>query len=560
MRKYLKFVIVIFLILIIAFWFYLKREKGNPEENFEFFFKSFKENYALFDIKKVDWDNWYNQYSVKINENTSDKELFNIFQEVLYKLNDKHCYIYRFNQIYFSGFGLSSLNYFNLLSFDFRVPVNDFSLKLIKKKYLKKGYEKSLRVYSILPPIGIRNIFTTGWLTDTIAYLHMTEMSNKSEKVHNAINDFFERYGSAGGFVIDIRDNIGGYSIPVKELAERFTDKKHLYAISRLRNPDNIHSYKEPEFWTIKPCSGENYKNKPVALLTNENTQSAAELFALMMKTLPNVISIGTTTSGVFADTFIGKLPNGWEYRMSVRKTTDSNDISLEDIGIIPDILIKNTKQDINNGKDKVIEHAIKYLTSREEKQGYDRPKNYFIKNSFLPADLLKNTEALEKEISKNLSKGYKVLDFKIGDINNDRTSDLILIIKWEDEKKTSDVAEYSEPRPLLLLTNNGSGLALAAHNKKVVYCINCGGIWGDPYAGIAHKGNYFSIEHYGGSNWRWTKIITFKYDPEEKKWFLHKVGGVSFHTSDPDNVKKEIKTTSDFGKIEFSQFNINNY
>ena len=370
MRKYLKYIIVAFLISIIAFWFYLNREKGNPKENFEAFFKTFEENYALFEVKNIAWKDLHNQYAEKVNENTTDDELFNIFQEILFKLDDKHCYIYRFNQIYFSGFGLPSLNYFSLLSFDFRVPLNDFSLKLIEKKYLKKGYKKSLRVYSLLPPIGIRNIFTTGWLTDTIAYLHMTEMSNKSEKVHNAIKDFFERYGSAKGFVIDIRDNIGGYSIPVKELVERFTDKKRLYAISRLRNPVNIFSFQKPESWTIEPYSGKNYNDKPVALLINGNTQSAAELFALMMKTLPNITLMGDTSSGVFADTHIGKLPNGWEYRMSIRKTTDSKDISLEDIGIIPDILIENTKKDIDNGKDKVIEHAIKCLSSGDKNEG----------------------------------------------------------------------------------------------------------------------------------------------------------------------------------------------
>ncbi len=369
MRKYLKYIIIAFLISIIAFWFYLNREKGNPKENFETFFKTFEENYALFEVKNIAWKDLHDQYAEKVNKNTTDDELFNIFQEILFKLDDKHCYIYRFNQIYFSGFGLQSLNYFGLLSFDFRVLTNDFSLKLIEKKYLKKGYEKSLRVYSLLPPIGIRNIFTTGWLTDTIAYLHMTEMSNKSEKVHNAIKDFFERYGSAQGFVIDIRDNIGGYSIPVKELAERFTDKKRLYAISRLRNTVNIFSFQEPEYWAIKPYSGKNYNDKPVALLVNGNTQSAAELFALMMKTLPNITLMGDTSSGVFADTYIGKLPNGWEYRMSIRKTTDSKDVSLEDIGIIPDILIENTKKDIDNGKDKVIEHAIKYLSSVDKNE-----------------------------------------------------------------------------------------------------------------------------------------------------------------------------------------------
>ena len=362
MKKYLKYLALVCILAIIATWFYLDREKGNPEESFKYFFETFEENYALFDVKNINWEDLHSQYADKVDAKTTDEELFNIFQEILNKLDDKHCYIYRFNQIYFSGFDLSSMNYFNLLSFDFRVPTNDFSLKLIKKKYLTGGYERSLRVYSFLPPIGIRKIFTTGWLSDSVAYIHMTEMSNKSEDVHNAIVAFFEKYHTAKAFVIDIRDNIGGYSVPVKELAERFTDKKNVFAVSRLRNPDSIYSYQEPEYWTIEPCPGKNFSNRRVAVLTNENTQSAAELFTLMMKTLPNVTTIGDTTSGVFADTHIGKLPNGWEYRLSIRKTTDSNDKSLEDIGIVPDILIENTKKDIDNGKDKVIEYAIKYL------------------------------------------------------------------------------------------------------------------------------------------------------------------------------------------------------
>lgn len=361
MKRYLKYLIVLIILLIVGFWFYLNREKGNPVENFEAFFKVFEENYALFDVKQIDWKSEYEYYSEQVTEKTTDDELFNIFQEILAKLNDKHCYIYRFNEIYFSGFGLSSLNYLDLLSFDFRVPTNDFSLKLIEKKYLTE-FEKSLKVKSFLPPIGIRKVFTTGWLKDSIAYLHMTEMSNKSDEVHNSISSFLEKYQKANGFIIDIRDNIGGYSLPVKELAENFTSQKRIYAISRLRNPDSIYSFQEPDYWEIKPKTESKYCNQPIAILVNENTQSAAELFTLMMKTIPTVKVFGNTTSGVFADTHIGKLPNGWEYRLSTRKTNDLNDKSYEGIGIAPDTLIVNTRLDIENSIDNVIENAIKYL------------------------------------------------------------------------------------------------------------------------------------------------------------------------------------------------------
>jgi carboxyl-terminal processing protease len=362
MKRYLKYLIVFIIILFVGFWFYLNREKGKPVENFEAFFEIFEENYALFDIKQIDWKSEYEYYSKQVTEETTDDELFNIFQEILTKLNDKHCYIYRFNEIYFSGFGLSSLNYLDLISFDFRVPTNDFSLKLIEKQYLTE-FEKSLKVKSFLPPIGIRKVLTTGWLKDSIAYLHMTEMSNKSDEVQKSISSFLEKYQKANGFIIDIRDNIGGYSLPVKELAENFTSKKRIYAISRLRNPDSIYSFQEPDYWEIKPKTESKYCNQPIALLINENTQSAAELFTLMMKTILTVKVFGNTTSGVFGDTHIGKLPNGWEYRLSIRKTNDWNDSSLEDIGIAPDTLIVNTKRDIENGIDNVVENAIKYLT-----------------------------------------------------------------------------------------------------------------------------------------------------------------------------------------------------
>ena len=348
-------------IIVILLFVYQSRDRGEPVKNFEAFFKAFKDKYALFRVKQIDWNKEYDYYSNMVDENTTDDELFEIFTGILNKLDDKHCYIYRFNEIYFSGFNQPSLNYLDLLSFDFRVETNDFDLDIIQEEYLVE-YEKSVRLYSTLPPVGVRDVFTTGWLKDSVAYIHMTEMSNKSEEVDVAINSFINKYNKANGFVIDIRDNIGGYSGPVKRLAEFFADDEHIYAVSRLRSTEDIYSLGEPEYWRIKPDANSRYNNQPVVLLINGNTQSAAELFTLMMKSIPNVKIIGNTTTGVFADTHIGKLPNGWEYRLSERETNNRNDIVMEDIGIVPDTLILNSKDDIQNRTDKVIEYALEYV------------------------------------------------------------------------------------------------------------------------------------------------------------------------------------------------------
>ncbi len=358
-----KLLIYLFVpLMLMAIWMYLARDKGRPIESFEAFFKVFREQYALFGVKQIDWNQEYDFHAPRVDVSTTDEELYGIFQEVLEKLDDKHCYIYRFNEIYFSGFDLPPLNYVDLLAFDFRQPTHDFSLELIEQHYLLAS-EKSMPILSLLPPVGYRKVFTSGWTSDSIAYLHMTEMSNQLADVQKAIRTFTDKYKMAKGFIVDIRDNIGGYSLPARELAEWFAKEPHTYAVSRLRQPGDIYAFQEEEYWKLEPTVSE-YADQPVVLLVNENTQSAAELFALMMRRVPTVKVMGTTTSGVFADTHIGTLPNGWEYRLSVRQTNDHNDKVLEDIGIVPDTIIINSPNDLMHQTDKVMEGAIAYINS----------------------------------------------------------------------------------------------------------------------------------------------------------------------------------------------------
>ena len=362
MRRRLMSAVAVLLVLVGGLWLYAARERGRPRENFAEFLDVFAGRYALFDVKSVPWNDMRAQYEARVDADTTDDELFDLMRDILQTLDDKHCYIYRFNEIYFSGFGLPPRNYVDLLSFDFRVPTGDFSLDLVEDRYLEGACGKGLKICSFLPPVGIRHVFTTGMLTETIAYLHMTEMSNRAQGVHEAIADFVETYGASRGFVIDLRDNIGGYALPARELAAHFADTSRVYAVSRLRQPHDVHAFRDPERWTIEPSSDIRLDDRPVVVLTNGNTQSAAELFALMMQTLPNVTLIGSTTAGVFADTHVGKLSNGWEYRLSIRKTSNADDVCLEGVGIEPDIAVGNTPADIAGRRDRVIECAVEHL------------------------------------------------------------------------------------------------------------------------------------------------------------------------------------------------------
>jgi hypothetical protein len=149
------------------------------------------------------------------------------------------------------------------------------------------------------------------------------------------------------------------------------------------------------------------------------------------------------------------------------------------------------------------------------------------------------------------IPKGFELLDSARGDLNRDKYPDIVLVLKNSNEEKNGELT-----RPLLLLTGTaGGGFQLLSRNDNVVMCKTCGGVMGDPYQSIAIKNGYFTIEHYGGSSWRWTRFITFRYDPKTRAFVLHKDAGNSYHASDPDKQENIIHNQKSFGKLPFIKF-----
>jgi hypothetical protein len=162
------------------------------------------------------------------------------------------------------------------------------------------------------------------------------------------------------------------------------------------------------------------------------------------------------------------------------------------------------------------------------------------------------------KELAAFIPAGYSLLDSASGDLDLDKLKDFILVIKKKGEDTLATDTAMSPGRPLLILTGvAGGGFLLKARNDKTVLCFNCGGVLGDPFMGVVIKNGYFSVEHYGGSSWRWTRIITYKYSTADDRWYLFKDGHEYFHAAQPDSVERTILTAKDFGRVAFEDFDI---
>lgn len=177
--------------------------------------------------------------------------------------------------------------------------------------------------------------------------------------------------------------------------------------------------------------------------------------------------------------------------------------------------------------------------------------------DSLFVSSIYNNYEELSSLIH---TKGYRIMDTAQGDLNNDEVNDLLVILKdkAEDENKNADEVNERDRILLIVITDHANKLVVKRANYHTVYCRTCGGMMGDTYTHLVIKKGYFSVDHYGGSAWRWTRTITYKFHPKKNEWYLHKNESTSFHAAAYKKVKRTIYTTKDFGWIKFEDFNIN--
>ena len=325
---------VIFLLAItVSFTSCVKEdEQSNTRQgNFEALWKILDEHYCFFNYKQkeygLDWNAVYHKYKVRVNEQMTNEQLFEVFSNMLAELRDGHVNL------------STSYDYARYWSWHEDYPQN-FSDEL-ERQYLGTDYRIAA---------GLRYRI----LDDNIGYLRYSSFVNGFGDGN--LDDVLSYFMLCRGLIIDIRNNGGGDLTYAEKLASRFVSEKTLVGYMQHKTGPGHNDFSDMEPMYLEPSARIRW-HKPVCVLTNRSVFSAANEFVMYMKQVPQVSIVGDQTGGGAGMPFSSSLPNGWGVRFSACPSYDAQRQSTE-FGIAPDYQVNLTDDDLRRGEDTIIEFA----------------------------------------------------------------------------------------------------------------------------------------------------------------------------------------------------------
>jgi len=139
------------------------------------------------------------------------------------------------------------------------------------------------------------------------------------------------------------------------------------YYYPNKKYPGTFINKKNPEYYRfgfVKPfiLFQKPYLGKAIVLI-DASVMSQSETFGMIFKAYAeDVIFIGTPTAGADGDISTIYLPGGISFNFSSLDWHYPDGSQLQRIGIIPNVLVKETAEDLITGKDIILERAVQYI------------------------------------------------------------------------------------------------------------------------------------------------------------------------------------------------------
>ena len=204
-------------------------------------------------------------------------------------------------------------------------------------------------------------------IDDHIGYIRLTEFREDSYKEFKAGLDKLKAAG-ADSLIIDLRNNPGGLLTVAIKISEEFLPAGKTIVTTKGRHATQ-------DVAAISNNKSGDYLKWPMAVLINEGSASASEIFAGAMKDNKRGITVGSKSFGKGSVQSVIPMPDGTGLRLTTAKYFTPSGVCIHGIGITPDVVIervypKDDKDDTKKDKDKKdVEKIFEDVKEKEAKE-----------------------------------------------------------------------------------------------------------------------------------------------------------------------------------------------
>jgi len=187
------------------------------------------------------------------------------------------------------------------------------------------------------------------------------------------VDKMFDTIKSTPAVIFDMRGYPNGTAWAI---APRLTEKKNVVAAlfsrpfleaTALSNSEYADSAEYSFAQKLPDSTGEVYKGK-VVMLINEDAISQAEHTCMFFEVATNVTFIGTPTAGANGDVTFMVLPGNLAVSFTGHNVRHADGRQLQRVGIQPTVRVAPTIRGTIDGRDEILEAAVKYLRENLKK------------------------------------------------------------------------------------------------------------------------------------------------------------------------------------------------
>ena len=219
----------------------------------------------------------------------------------------------------------------------------------------RKGLKKA-KIFQITREIIEIKSVVSKLIDKEIGYLRLRAFNENSGNQLKKEISKLEKNKKLVGYILDLRNNPGGLLSQAIKISDYFLDDGEIVSTRGRKSKENR------KFFAHR---GDKINGKPLIVLINNGSASAAEIVAGALQDQKRAILLGETTYGKGSVQSIIPLKNKGAIRLTISKYYLPSGKSISEIGVTPDIKVEEEEDEefvINTATDNQLNYAVKLL------------------------------------------------------------------------------------------------------------------------------------------------------------------------------------------------------